>query len=244
MNHNKLPIAESFYSLQGEGITTGYPAVFVRLAGCNLLCGGQGTQFDGELHDGATWRCDTIEVWMKGKMKPYDETLDDESKNALTNGAHLIITGGEPLMNQDNLINYINWVRDTFNPNTYVEIETNGTIEPLYDLQNLVNQWNCSPKLSNSGNQKSIRYKLDALKIFNTLNTQFKFVISDMQDFNELSEDYIPYLDKNKLWLMPAGENQELLDQSKPVVAELCKQHQIKMTNRLHIEIWNKKTGV
>ena len=37
---NSLPIAESFYSIQGEGMTTGYPAVFVRLAGCNLMCGG------------------------------------------------------------------------------------------------------------------------------------------------------------------------------------------------------------
>lgn len=242
--NNKLPIAESFYSIQGEGITTGYPAVFVRLAGCNLMCGGQGTQFDGELHNGATWRCDTIEVWMKGKMKPFDECLDDESKVALMNGANLIITGGEPMMNQDKIIEFIKFVRENFNPNCYVEIETNGTVEPLYDLQALVNQWNCSPKLTNSGNDKAIRYRLDVLKMFNTLNTQFKFVISDLTDFNELYEDYIPFLDKNKIWLMPAGENQELLDLSKPVVAELCKEHNLKMTNRLHIEIWNKKTGV
>lgn len=241
---DKLPVAESFYSLQGEGMTTGYPAVFVRLAGCNLMCGGMGTQFDGELHNGATWRCDTIEVWMNGKMKPFDEALDDESKDALKKGANLIITGGEPMMNQDKIVAFIEWVRENLNPNCFVEIETNGTIPPSDDMVRLVSQWNCSPKLTNSGNDKFIRYNLSVLEKLNTLNTQFKFVISDLTDFNELSEDYIPFLDNNKIWLMPAGENQALLDESKPVVAELCKQHNLKMTNRLHIEIWNKKTGV
>jgi len=33
-----LQLAEIFYSVQGEGTWTGTPAVFVRLAGCNLAC--------------------------------------------------------------------------------------------------------------------------------------------------------------------------------------------------------------
>jgi len=244
MNQDKLPIAESFYSLQGEGMTTGYPAVFVRLAGCNLMCGGQGTQFDKELHNGATWRCDTIEVWMNGKMKPFEDCLDIESLEALKNGANLIITGGEPMMNQDRIVAFMDFLLAHYNLTPYLEIETNGTVLPSEDMKRVVSQWNCSPKLTNSGNEKTIRYKLEVLQELNKLNTQFKFVISDLRDFQELSEDFIPFLDKNKIWLMPAGENQELLDISKPVVADICKQHYLKMTNRLHIEIWNKKTGV
>lgn len=38
MSVESLQIAEIFYSIQGEGTWTGTPAVFVRLAGCNLSC--------------------------------------------------------------------------------------------------------------------------------------------------------------------------------------------------------------
>jgi len=52
------------------------------------------------------------------------------------------------------------------------------------------------------------------------------------------------YIDKNKLWLMPSGSSQKQIKKSKLIVADICKANQIKFTNRLHIEIWNKKTGV
>ena len=34
-----LTIAEDFYSVQGEGPTTGVPSYFIRLRDCNLTCG-------------------------------------------------------------------------------------------------------------------------------------------------------------------------------------------------------------
>ena len=43
---------------------------------------------------------------------------------------------------------------------------------------------------------------------------------------------------------MPAGENQELLNDNKETVVELAKNNYLNFTTRLHIEIWNKKTGV
>ena len=49
MNNINLAISEIFFSIQGEGKTVGIPSVFVRLGGCNLICGGEGTQFDKKL---------------------------------------------------------------------------------------------------------------------------------------------------------------------------------------------------
>jgi len=59
-----------------------------------------------------------------------------------------------------------------------------------------------------------------------------------------MKNDYVQLIDRDKIWLMPAGENQELLELTKENVAELCRENNLKFTTRLHIEIWNQKTGV
>jgi len=240
----KLSISEVFYSIQGEGPTTGYPAVFVRLGGCNLMCGGEGTQHDKQLHNGATWRCDTIEVWMKSRAKEFQDILPEDCKQAIKKGANLIVTGGEPLMQQNNVIEFIKYVRDNYNKDCYVEIETNGTIAPTPEISQLVNQWNCSPKLANSGMPNIKTYNTNAIEKLNRLNTAFKFVLTTDMDWEEVKKFYLDIINSNKVWLMPSGSNQEELVKSKERVAEIAKNNYIKFTNRLHIEIWNKKTGV
>ena len=52
---NTIRVSEYFYSIQGEGLTVGVPAVFLRLQGCNLDCGSSG----------GSWVCDTEAVWNK-----------------------------------------------------------------------------------------------------------------------------------------------------------------------------------
>ena len=70
MKIETLNISEDFYSVQGEGYTTGVPAYFIRLKACNLMCG----RPDGSLmKDGkATWWCDTEYVWRKGSEKQFE----------------------------------------------------------------------------------------------------------------------------------------------------------------------------
>ena len=239
---NKLAVSEQFYSIQGEGKTMGVRAVFLRLAGCNLMCGGMGTQFDGELHNGAKWRCDSIEVWMKGKQKEFADVLDKELLNEIRQGAHLVITGGEPLMQQAGIINYIYYLINEKKINPFVEIETNGTIIPNESLLKLVSQWNVSPKLLSSGNEKEIAIKDDVLNLLSTFNTQYKFVVDTEEDLVEILE--LKEIPRSKVWLMPAGENEELLKHKAENVAEICKLHKFNYSHRLHITLWNQKTGV
>lgn len=243
---SKLLVSEVFYSIQGEGITMGIPAVFVRLSGCNLMCGGFGTDIDRELYNGATWRCDTLEVWKKGERKEFDQILTDECIQGIKNNAHLVITGGEPLLQTKMIEDFIDWVRININSETFVEIETNGSIIPSDKLIDRVDLWNVSPKLSNSGNDQVARFNEKALLTLHNLTkrVQFKFVVDTEDSMNEILSDFRMICDLDKMVFMPSGENQTLLNKHKELVISKCKELGVRFSTRLHIDIWNQKTGI
>lgn len=96
-----LSLAESFYSVQGEGVTSGVPAVFIRLRGCNLMCGGPGGALMKE--GKATWWCDTEAVWRQGKITPFTDLIESWKKENILDWiaagrVHLVWTGGEPTL--------------------------------------------------------------------------------------------------------------------------------------------------
>ncbi len=222
-------VSETFYSIQGEGITTGVPSVFLRLAGCNLLC------------ESSEWRCDTIEVWQKGIKTRLKDVLSKEMIEHLTQGAHLVITGGEPLLHQKDIADLLLYLNE-INVIPYTEIETNGTKTPDEILSQRINQWNVSPKLANSGERFEKRVNSEAILKLLHLDSVFKFVISKEEDWDEITHTYP--ITSDRIILMPAGENQEQLSQTRVVTAELCKKHHVRFSDRTHISIWNKKTGV
>ena len=79
----RLPVVETFHSLQGEGHHAGRSAFFIRLAGCNVGC---------------PW-CDTKHSWPVDQHPAIAvETLAQQALNAQNNGAaFVVVTGGEPL---------------------------------------------------------------------------------------------------------------------------------------------------
>src|SRR5215470_10913178 len=78
---DRLRIAETFYSLQGEGTLVGVPSFFVRTTGCNLRC---------------EW-CDTpYTSWHpEGELMTVDEVL---ARLSAFPTRHVVLTGGEPLL--------------------------------------------------------------------------------------------------------------------------------------------------
>lgn len=77
----RLPVMESFYTLQGEGAHTGKAAYFIRLGGCDVGC---------------HW-CDVKESWDVNAHPNY--AIDELVEGALQYpGRMVVITGGEPLM--------------------------------------------------------------------------------------------------------------------------------------------------
>lgn len=264
-----LSLSESFYSVQAEGHTTGYPAYFIRLSGCNLLCGCPVGGVNGPLEEtqnGATWICDSIPVWKRGKKTDIKTLISDwEDEDildwVLTGRVHLIWTGGEPTLpkHQKDIVSCINYLnkkyRDTgySNMNTgyqlpiYNEIETNGTQYIEDDLFFKLSQINCSVKLANSGMSYEKRFCAASLKrIMRHPNYWFKFVISKEEDIEEIYDSFIRPLSipPRKVLMMPGLDRQENFHERTRFCLEMAKKYGYIGLSRLHISSWDQVTGV
>lgn len=229
-----LRISEYFYSIQGEGRTMGVPSVFVRLQACNILCKGE-------------WVCDTIEVWKTGNKHSSEEFLEmiDEFVPNLKKGAHLIFTGGEPIIQKKGVLEAINLFEEKYKFKPYIEIETNGTLSPGKELSEKIDLFNCSFKLENSGVRYDRRIKIDVLKELLNYNTIFKIVIGNEKDYKEakLIFDEVGIENKN-IYLMPQAEDINELTNNQNVVSDICKNESVNFSTRMQIVLWNKTTGV
>jgi organic radical activating enzyme len=191
---NKLLISSDFYSVQGEGKSTGVPSYFVRLGICNLTCGmsrkftnelmkeksledGEIFKGDLELEGKATWTCDSTSQWLwRGEDKEFQYLIDQWKEQGiyqdiLDGTIHIIWTGGEPTIkgHQEAIVNFGKyWYEQARHFDKHFtpfdEIETNGTIYIERDLFGYIDQINCSPKLSNSGLEIKQRINPDAIK--------------------------------------------------------------------------------
>ncbi len=246
-----LTISEMFYSIQGEGIYVGQPSLFLRLKGCNLTCGGKDTVKTKMLDSNATWRCDTIEVWTKGSAYSFDSIcLNWEENNWIHHlklGAHLIITGGEPLLQQSQLTAFLNYFNTRYSFIPFIEIETNGTIAICAELHPYIGHYNVSLKLNNSGMKKENYFVKSAINSFTQQpNVTYKFVISQKSDITQCITTYIDHfnLPKKQVMLMPAASSLKSLKFVQEQLAEWCKEFNFRLSTRLHIAIWDQKTGI
>ncbi len=224
-----MRISEIFYSIQGEGTNIGKPAIFIRLAGCHLRC---------------VW-CDSKFTWdMKSGEKM--STMEIIKKIKKLNCRHLVITGGEPLIQQSGikeLLEKLNEIsaNSTDSQQYYTEIETSGSLTP--QINSLIDQYNCSPKLSNSKN-RPINYQTSLPK-FPQEKTYYKFVIDKPNDLKELKHFMKKHkLSQNKIILMPQGITREEIAKKSQWLAKICKKENWRYSTRLHIELWGNKRGV
>ena len=145
----QLDVKEIFTTLQGEGPFAGYPAVFVRLGGCNLACAFCDTDFE----EFTNYTLDILLAEIKAHAQE-----DGQRVRPL-----VVITGGEPL--RQNIVPLCGYLLEE---GFEVQIETNGTLyQPLDERVHIV----CSPKISND------RYAALRPDILPQLNT-LKFLIS------------------------------------------------------------------
>ena len=222
---------EIFHSLQGEGASIGVPTVFLRLAQCNLTCSWCDTKY--------TWDWNVFSFDKEVMTLPVDEI---ESRILSFDRRHLVITGGEPMMQQRALATLVSSLHDK---GFFCEVETNGTLAPLPEIVECISQWNVSPKLANSGNDRDHREVPDALKAFRDLeNAYFKFVIAEPSDINEVCALVEWYdIPANRVLLMPEGITQEAVLSRGKWIAQACAENQFRFTTRTHILLWGDERG-
>ena len=232
--------AEIFASLQGEGPSAGKPCAFVRLSRCNLAC---------------QW-CDTAYTWhFEGDNRPhrtgetYDRkanqvTLSEEdtaARIAALGQPRLVVTGGEPLLQAPALARMLALLP----PELAIEIETNGTVPPSPALDALVHQYNVSPKLAHSGNPAELALIPERLAHWaNEPRAILKFVIAEPADVEEVllvaERHAIP---AERIWLMAEGTDARTLAAREQWLAELCLDHGLTLSKRLHLELYGETRG-
>jgi 7-cyano-7-deazaguanosine (preQ0) biosynthesis protein QueE len=227
---------------QGEGRSAGKPVMFIRTAGCNLAC----------------VFCDTPQTWNwigtnfqhPNKFDPRKEVHKMVAQQvfdqlvALSPGTRaVVVSGGEPLLQQHELIPLLTILRQN---NYWIEVETNGTIAPIDSVIALVNQFNCSPKLTNSGpdnplNKREVAQSLITLASLPTAT--FKFVIVTNEDQIEVM-DLITRYKLHDVYLMAEGKTRAEQLARQDNVCVLCEQLHVHFSPRLHVLQYGNKRGV
>jgi len=152
-----MKVCELFTSIQGESTYVGTPCTFIRLSGCNLRCS----------------YCDTTYSYEEGTEMSIDTIIDRVSEAGL---CLVEITGGEPLLQQDEVLELTKRLLDA---GYKVLIETNGTMNiGSLDSRVIVIMDVKTPASTMSG--KSDLSNLRHIKP----DDEVKFVICDRNDYD------------------------------------------------------------
>jgi len=216
-----MKICEVFRTISGEGSTQGQPATFIRTYGCNLNCWGG---------------CDTpYAMGRDGKFETV--SVDELVKRISVWPRNVIITGGEPLLQKDELRYLCESLRYRGHS---VLIETNGSI-PLESMDEAI--FDMDYKLPSTGmEEKMVMANLEFLRPHDEL----KFVIKDRLDFDRALDILSSTPLKCKVYMSPYWE-EDGRDGSFATLAEniLVNELDVTYSIQLHKCIWSpQKRGV
>lgn len=232
MAEPKLRIAETFASIQGEGIWAGIPSTFVRVSGCNLRC---------------VW-CDT--PYASWSPEGPTVTVADLVVQVERYGVrHVVLTGGEPML-FDPIEDLAGRLHEAGHK---ITIETAGTVyrELPCDLMSI------SPKLANSTPppdsgwaERHEKTRLDReplRKLLGRYDCQLKFVVDpdkgdDLGEIEELLKG-LPPVEPDRVLIMPEGTDSETLHRRQRALVEPCMQRGWRLTPRLHVDLFGNKRG-
>jgi 7-carboxy-7-deazaguanine synthase len=230
-----MRIAEVFCSLQGEGLLTGTPSVFIRTSGCNLRCAFCDTPY-------ASWE-------PEGEEMSVSQIVE---RVASREERHVVLTGGEPMI----FLEATPLTRELRRLGRHITIETAGTRhQPVEcDLMSI------SPKLSNSTpitangqlghgwvqrhDQRRIAPEV-IRRLVREYVYQFKFVVESLASCAEV-ERYLagfPEIDRCRVMLMPEGTDPKTLRERADWLEPYCREHGLLYCPRKQIEWYGLQRG-
>lgn len=268
-----FPVIELFKSIQGEGVFTGHPSIFVRVTGCNLRCVFNGSE------------CDTPYTSHRPEKARYsfDDTVEFIRENCSIR--HIVITGGEPLLYMEGLNLLVDMIGRVYaesgNAKPVVTVETNGTLPIDFDcyghLRN-ISLWSISPKLESSEphewdgvsaewvkRHRDTRYdrkiftgNIRSLLVNGNTAVQLKFVYTGRECVDEIKRNYLslaeeiagelygnslPLAERITVMLMPEGTSPVDIAAKRDEMIEYCISEGWVYCTRLHISLFGNERG-
>ena len=231
-----------FYTIEGEGEFIGQPSVFMRMSMCNLTCIGFAS---ADSPNG----CDSFVSWSVKNKMTFNEIFklmdDNFYTDKLKKGAIWKLTGGEPMIQQKQLLKLVEAFVEQYKFLPRIDFETNATIKPDDRwITEFKATFTTSPKLTTNGDPEEKTYKPEVLKWHRENNSGFKFVINSSEDIDEIWRKYVTdengiNVSQSRIWFMPCcGSRDEHIEKA-PTVAEYAKSMNVNFSPRLHLLLWN-----
>ncbi|MEO0605124.1 MAG: 7-carboxy-7-deazaguanine synthase QueE [Myxococcota bacterium] len=236
---------EVFSSLQGEGPFVGRPSTFVRTSSCNLQCFWCDTPY--------TWNWTGTDFAHRQGRKFDRETesavipIEDVAGHVARFGNRaIVLTGGEPMIQQRRLAALPAAVEAELGLPVVVDVETNGTLQPTPEFDAVVHHFVVSPKLTNSRLDPTLRIKPDVLRFFaQREGAFFKFVVGSTEELAEVCAIVDDAgADRDRVYLMPEADDLDRLEQTQATVAALCLAEGFRFSDRLHVRLYGSRRGV
>ncbi len=227
----KIRISEVYASVQGEGLLTGTPSVFVRTSGCNLRC----------------WFCDTpFASWQP--EGPHVSFADIVAQVNSLEASHVVLTGGEPMIYRS--LGAL--CQAIVQSEHHLTIETAGTVyqRVACDLISISPKLSGSAPSASSGSWRAAhdarRERLDVVRqLMGEHPYQLKFVVDRPADAEEVL-DYLSRLgqyDGDRVLLMPQGTQKAALDRQADWLLPWCQKHELRFCPRAHIHWFGNRRG-
>ena len=203
-------IKEIYYTLQGEGIQAGRPALFCRFAGCNLWSGLEKDRLGAQCNF-----CDTDFLGTNGENGGKFETASELARHANkfwpdeTTKKFIVLTGGEPMLQVDSSL-----ISELHSLNFEIAIETNGTIICPPEID-----WICvSPKAGTKiaqkkGNELKVIYPQPELNFSKLLGLSFEYFLIQPMDGPNVkanTQASVEFCKKNPNWRLSLQTHKQL----------------------------------